>query len=53
MAKTKQEWMCPKCGNRVLLFIKPLMTPNCRNYEKHHSTRYTEMRLVNDGQDDQ
>lgn len=48
MAKTKQEWVCPKCGNRVVLFVPPTDTPSCENFEKHHSTRYTPMELRSD-----
>jgi DNA-directed RNA polymerase subunit RPC12/RpoP len=39
----KQAYVCPKCGNRVVVFLTPTAPPSCENYEKHHSTRYVEM----------
>jgi DNA-directed RNA polymerase subunit RPC12/RpoP len=43
MGKKAQAYVCPKCGNRVVVFLTPTAPPSCENYEKHHSTRYVEM----------
>lgn len=35
--KTKSVWKCPKCDNKVTLFVRPSEAPICTN-PKAHST---------------
>lgn len=33
-----QRYVCPKCGNSILLHVKPSEPPLCRNPQSHSST---------------
>lgn len=46
MKKQGQVYVCPKCGNKVELFVTPTEPPNCANHDAHKTRRYIEMELV-------
>jgi rubrerythrin len=39
-----QRYVCPKCGNSILLHVKPSEPPLCRN-PKFHSTTAEKMQV--------
>lgn len=50
VAKSKNSWRCPKCGNVVGSDIDPqyMKTPVCNDFVKHHSRKQFEMELINE-----
>jgi len=43
----KERWYCPKCGERVALYVRTSVPPLCANKETH-STQTIEMKRDED-----